>query len=184
MTAIAFVDTETLGLDPDAPIWEFAALHVGADGLRETIAFTIQHDPAVAAKLLPDLPDKLQIDYRNRFDFADAVPEDSAATMIEIITRGATMVCCNPVFDEPRLAALLRRNKLEPGWHYHPLDTSSLVIGYLAGLGFPQPPHLWKSDLLSAAIGIDSDDYMRHTAMGDVEWIADQWDKMMGRASA
>lgn len=49
MTDIVFLDTETLGLDPDAPVWEFAAVRrPDAYPLRSVAVehFTIQHDPA------------------------------------------------------------------------------------------------------------------------------------------
>lgn len=184
MTDIVFLDIETLGLDPAAPIWEFAALRRYADGTDERITFTIQHSPAAAKLWLPTLREKFQIDYRNRFDPAEAISQDSAASLINIYTRGAVMICCNPLFDEPRLAELLRSHFIEPGWHYHALDTSSLVIGYLAGRGYPPHPSAWKSDVLSGTIGIDPDDYDRHTAMGDTQWIADQWDIVMGGVNA
>ena len=184
MTDLVFVDTETLSLDPDAPVWEFAALRrYTDDGTDERIQFTIQHSVAAAEKWLPTLPETFQIDYRNRFDPAEAVTEDAAASMINIFTREAIMICGNPLFDEPRLNELLRRNGIEPGWHYHALDSASLMMGYLAGRRIPLPAQ-WKSDLLSAAGGVNPENYPRHTALGDVEWIADQWDLIMSRASA
>lgn len=120
---ICFLDTETLGLDPDAPIWEFAA------------------------------------------------------AMIHMVTRNTIVVGCNPGFDLERIEKLLRRNNIEPGYHYHPNDIASMVLGFLAGRGqFPDQP--WKSDKLASLVGVDSDQFPRHTAEGDVRWTRAQWDAM------
>ncbi|MBU8834153.1 3'-5' exonuclease [Mycolicibacterium goodii] len=182
MSTIVFLDTETLGLGTDAPVWEFAAIRRGPDGINESVQFTIQHSPTVAAKLLPGMPEKFQIDYRARFDPAEAISEDSAAKIIDIYTADAIVVCCNPLFDLPRLTALMQRHHVEPRWHYHPIDSASVAMGFLAGRGLPPETSQWSSDKLSAALGVDAGDYLRHTAMGDVLWMVAQWDNIMGTA--
>ena len=40
------------------------------------------------------------------------------------------------------------------------------------------PP--WSSDGLSSAVGVDPEQFERHTAMGDVRWVMAQWDAVMG----
>lgn len=170
---ICFLDTETLGLHPDAPIWEFAAQRRSHDGTVDERHLMIQHDPA---GWLDTLDEQFRRDYQARYRRARAVDEATAAEEIHFITNGAVLVICNPVFDEPRLAKLLRRNGIEPSWHYHCLDSSSIAIGYLAARGMlPAPP--WKSDALSAAVGVDPAGFDRHTGGGDVAWLAAQWDK-------
>ncbi len=101
--------------------------------------------------------------------------------MIHIATRGAQIIACNPVFDEPRLAALLRRNNIEPAWHYHPLDIASVALGFICGRDGQPPVEPWKSDQLADAAGVDTTKYARHTAMGDVQWTLAQWDLITGR---
>jgi hypothetical protein len=178
VTGICFLDTETLGIHPDAPIWEFAAitrpsLSRSSQGERRML-ITIEHDPG---DWLDTLPAQFVADYHARYD-ASAWRERDAAQAIHDITKGAHIVACNPVFDDPRLANLLRRNGLEPAWHYHPDDISSMAKGYLAARGeLPKPP--WKSDQLSLALGVDPADYARHTAMGDALWCKAQYDAVM-----
>ena len=179
MTDIVFLDTETLGTDPDAPIWEFAALRRFEDGTVDRAEITIRHDPG---DWLETLPERFQQDYLARYNHDDATTESAAAAVIDVFTRDTVAICCNPLFDldSKRLTNLLQRNGIEPGWHYHPLDISSIAIGYLAAwnaLG-GQP---WKYDKLSASLGVDPAEYRRHTAMGDVEWTVAQWDIVMGR---
>ena len=41
-----------------------------------------------------------------------------------------------------------------------------------------------ESDKLSAACGINPDDYARHTAMGDVLWCRDWYNRMLGSEGA
>lgn len=181
MTGLCFLDTETLGTHPDAPMWEFAAITRPSlsrlSAGEQSIEFFTHHDPG---DWLATLPDQFIADYMARFDETQAYCEASAARAIHKVTKGAHLVICNPVFDEPRLARLLRDNGLEPAWHYHPDDISSIVKGYLAARGeLPNPPH--KSDQLARAIGVEARDYRRHTAMGDVLWTKAQYDTVMGR---
>lgn len=175
MTDLVFLDTETLGLDPDAPVWEFAAVR-RLDPVGEVkVEFTIHHNPA---HWLDDFPEAFLADYLNRFNPYDAWCETVAARTIHRITKGAHIVGAVPSFDTERLAKLLRRNGIEPEWHYHLIDVENIVVGYLAGRGELIPPP-WKSDQLSAAVGVNPDDYNRHTAMGDVLWSMSQWDAVM-----
>ncbi len=177
MTDLVFLDTETCGLHLDAPIWEFAGVR-RSDGGETHVEFLIDHDPA---DWLDTLPERFLADYRNRYQQAGARPEHEAAERIHQFTDGAIVIGCNPGFDLERLALLLRRNGIEPSWHYHPLDMPSVCLGFLAALGIKLPPPAdWKSDRLAlAAAGVDSADYARHTAMGDVQWVAAQWDVLM-----
>jgi hypothetical protein len=73
----------------------------------------------------------------------------------------------------------LRPARIPDPWHYHLIDVENLVAGYLAARGELIPPP-WKSDQLSAAVGVDPNDFGRHTAMGDVLWTRAQWDAVMG----
>lgn len=179
MSDIVFLDIETLGLDPDAPIWEFAAVRRrGTTGEKFSTDFTIQHD---AERWIDDLADQFLDDYGARYDETTAWCERGAVAQIRSFTENAIVIGCNPGFDIERLAKLLRRNGIEPTWHYHPIDSASVVIGYLAARGeLPHNDH-WKSDNLSKLIGVNPADFDRHTAMGDVRWIIAQIDAMGAR---
>lgn len=174
---IVFLDTETLGLHPDAPIWEFAAVRRFATGGEDRTEFRVQHDPDPWEQRMADdrHGQEFLADYRARYVRSDAATEFDAAVMMHILTKGAVVIACNPIFDLPRIDKLILKHGMTPSYHYHPLDTASTAIGYLAARGElgPQP---WKSDALSAAVGIDPGAYARHTAMGDVLWEMAQWD--------
>lgn len=185
---IAFLDTETLGLDPDAPVWEVAIIRrYAASGREDAVEFTIQHK---AGAWLDDFPDRFANDYHARFDPAEAVPEFTAARVIHQWTKGAHIVGAVPSFDAERLAKLLRRHGIEPEWHYHLIDVENVIVGalvaaqhiyrHLTGIEAVltgQPPY--NSNELSNYVGINPELYARHTAMGDVLWVRDQWDAVM-----
>lgn len=96
---LVFVDTETLGLDPDAPVWEFAALRRFADGNTDQTQFCIRHQTDPWAAQMRDQAPAFFDDYRARYTPADALDEQSAAIMIHMVTRDAIVVGCNPGFD-------------------------------------------------------------------------------------
>lgn len=176
---LCFLDVETLGLDPDAPIWEFAAIRRSRDDqLHRREHFMVAHDPSGWLEDFARTAPSFAEDYQARYAEDLALSERAAALVIYSITEGAELVCCNPVFDEPRLTRLLDRHGFEPGWHYHPHDIASILQGWLAARGqLPPPP--WKSDALSLAAGIDPARYDRHTALGDAQWTRDLWDRVM-----
>lgn len=180
---IVFLDTETLGLDPIAPIWEFAAIRVHPGFPVETREFTIRHDPRGYLDRMAASGEKgaeLAADYRRRYNSANALAEFDAAREVHAITKGAQVIGCNPGFDVDtmRLVSLLRRNGFEPAWHYHPDDISSMAKGWLAAAGrLPASP--WSSDQLSLALGVDPARFPRHTAMGDCRWVQAQYDRVM-----
>lgn len=176
-----FLDTETLGLDRRAPIWEFAAIRIednGRESAREH--FQIRHEPRrFGIDWVATLPDWFQRDYQARYrretalDMADAAPR-----IAEIVAAGAFIAGSNPAFDMERLADLLAEFDIQPGWHYHPLDVPTMAVGWLSVRLQRTPPRPWKSNELSALVGVDPDDYKRHTAMGDVEWCRDLYESI------
>jgi len=204
MPRLAFIDTETTGLSPDDEIWEFAAIIRETDGSERTCHMFIQHDTQRCAAL----PEPFLTDHRNRFPIspnADWHPDvwsrrAAAETIADLLGGGTHIVGAVPNFDTERIATLLRRYGLAPGWHYHLIDIENLVAGWAHGVfrqaaddlarrGLPhdavdQGPALvtslpWDSDALSRAVGVDPDDYDRHTALGDARWVRDQYDAII-----
>lgn len=196
---ITFCDTETIGLDVEAPIWEFAAIrrtqHQHSNGAYQETPYhcLIEHKPN---PWLKNLPDEFKVDYLKRYRTADKIlsPRD-ALKLIVTATAGAHIVGAVPNFDTERIARMMRTADIEPSWHYHLIDVENLIVGYLRAkcVGLPKeilpaftalttPP--WNSDDLSHAVGVNPDAYKRHTAMGDVEWVRDQYDAVMRNVEA
>ena len=182
MGDIVFVDTETLGLDIASPIWEFAAIRrfeddINGETTESEMHLFIHHDPGV---WLDTLREDFLADYSARFDETGAFCKASAArTIASFLSGQPTLVGAVPDFDTNRIRhQLLAPLGIEEPWHYHLVDVENLIVGYLAGRGTLLPPP-WHSNTLSMAVGVDPGKYRRHTAMGDVQLVRDQYDAVM-----
>lgn len=174
---LVFADIEVLGLEVGCPIWEFAAIRTHREGIElARDAFFLRHSQTGVDAWLSKLPDSFAADYRARYDHAAALlPWESVPRIAAITKGGVKLVGSNPAFDAAHLEPLMRHNGYEPTWHYHPLDIPSMILGVLAAQGRLAEQTDWRSDALSRAIGVDPDDYDRHTAMGDAAWTLAQW---------
>lgn len=181
---LAFVDTETTSLDRrTGEIWEVAIVRRDPDGTEQSYE----------ARWYPDLrhADPISLGMNG---FYDRVPPQgkaldradygrtghgweetdlpAIAERIRVLTAGATLLGMVPSFDEVRLERFLRGWNVVPTWHYQPIDVEALIAGHLG----VQPTY--DSGDLSRAIGIDPEDYPRHTAMGDVRWTIACYDTL------
>lgn len=182
MSDIVFMDTETLGLSLDSPIWEFAAIRrtggVIGEVVEQELHLFINHDPD---RISPDLPEPFVVDYQARWQTA---PEhtsraNAADRIVRFFGGRPHVVGAVPNFDTERIAhQLLRPNGFVEPWHYHLIDVENLAVGFLAGRSMLMMPP-WKSDDLSLAIGVDPEQFERHTAMGDVRWVKAQYDAVI-----
>ena len=190
MTAVVFLDTETTGLHPITDhIWEVAALRVEAGQPDEVLHFLVDHAPPGEEYL----ESKFAADYRARYDPERALIRAVAVERLRRIFRGrAHMVGAVPSFDAERLGAMRRRAGIdEPDpWHYHLIDVEALAVGYLQAkrqYGHHRTQQLiqdvtappWDSNDLSSTVGVDPEQFARHTAMGDVLWAKAIYDAVM-----
>lgn len=182
---ITFVDTETTSLHKQTRrAWEIAMVRREPDGTETDVEFFVgdvdlaEADPQslkfgrfYERFALPGEPRRLGDRY---------LAEQDAARSVERMTRGAMLLGGNPAFDDLHLDRLLRQCGLCPSWHYHPWDVTAYVAG---ALGVPAGGGL-KSDDISRMIGVNPDDFDRHTAMGDVRWLIAQYDAVLARRAA
>jgi DNA polymerase III epsilon subunit-like protein len=196
MTRLCFIDTETTSLRPDRRAWEVGLivrdpgkpdaehhwfvdvrdLDLGnADVMSLKIGRFYERHPQVASEHLS----------------SPAVRrEDDALRTIERLTRGAHLVGAVPNFDADVLGTRMRANGICPSWHYHLIDVEALAVGCLTtelrlGNTEIKPGVLelpWKSDDLSAMLGIRVSGEDRHTALGDAKWAMRIYDTVMGNA--
>lgn len=185
---VAFVDTETTGLDPlRHPIWE--------------IAIITDDDEWVSQVRLRDYelkladPIALEINhFHERYDAETALPVEVAAEIIERRLQGRHIVGAVPSFDEERIRLLcnlqLRAGRPPDGrypWHYHLIDVEAMVVGWLARAeareGVPVRPALpWDSSKLSLAVGVDPAVFEpKHSALADARWAKAMYEAMVGR---
>jgi hypothetical protein len=182
---VAFIDTETTGLDPDRhDIWEVAVI-LPDDGTE------VVWQQAVDVTLV----DQWVLDntgFGERYDRSTAVmPSESIARFARLV-EGRHLVGACPWFDSERLHRLWRLGKRTDArqhpWHYHLIDIETLVVGYMQGMYSDQPdlhePSKadlpWDSETLSLFVGVDPADFDRHTALGDARWAKAIWEEVMG----
>ncbi len=182
MTKLAFVDTETTGLDPDLhQIWEVGLI------LREENGDEHEHRWFLPVDLGRADPIALSIgQYHERFpDDPVKVSElDVFAAQFARQTRGAHLVGAVVSFDAERLWKLLRANGACPEWHYHLIDVEGLAVGALAARGLTFPLTLpWDSKLLSHWMEVDPGEFEAHTALGDARWAKALYDAVMASSS-
>ncbi|MFG3046315.1 hypothetical protein ACGFZR_15465 [Streptomyces sp. NPDC048241] len=200
MTAIAFVDTETLGLDPTThAMWELAVIlrTNGADTEHLWQIRPSKYDLDEAE------PKALEI---NRYHERMILPDDHQAASMnhacgqphpirghalrEVLSEllaDVILVGSNPSFD----AAFLREFLSASPWHYRTIDIATLAAGYVHGYDLSageQSPelrkHPWSSRRLSQAVGVEPPgDGVAHTAFGDARWARDVFDAVTGGAA-
>lgn len=196
MTRLAFVDTETTGLDPERhEMWDLAIIvRDGPAGYNGEWEFRLPVDLAKAT------PAALRINryYERRSSVVPAMrrpdttslswaPGDLAGQVADLLDT-AHIVGAVPSFDAAFIARWLRANGHAPTWHYHLVTVECLALGWLAGrcpfadrwtcwtLVLP-----WKSEELGKMIGAPPPvEEERHTAIGDARWAMRMYDAVMG----
>lgn len=193
--ALAFVDTETTGLDPFLhEAWEIAII-LRVEGADTEHTFRVEPDLTNANSRA------LEINRYQERTSADDWKWDNpqtAAVRIHHLLDGAVMVGSNPAFDAAMITRLFGMHhpnwQANPTpWHYRQIDIATLAAGALYGraaeltrrdfdadwyrkvtnaLGWP-----WKSYDASEHVGVErpKGDYA-HTALGDARWARDVYD--------
>jgi DNA polymerase III epsilon subunit-like protein len=172
---LAFVDTETTGLDVNQhEIWE-VALMLYEDGILKTeriweLPVDLGKADPMALKINKfyerseqSKSDELYYDFSKKMNFAKEFVQ---------LTDGAHLVGAIVSFDEERLRKLVHEANQCHMWHYHIIDVESLAAGHLNLL----PP--WKSTDVWNKLGIEIDESTHHTAMGDVEVCVKVFEKI------
>jgi DNA polymerase III epsilon subunit-like protein len=169
MAHLAFCDTETTGLDPDRhEVWE-VGLIVDEREHHWFLPVDLGRADAIALKI-GQFYDRYRLVYPSALGVF--------ATEFADLTRGRHLVGAVISFDEERLRKLLRANGACPEWHYHLVDVEALVAGKL-GIA---PP--WDSNKLSADMGIDPEQFDRHTALGDARWAKALYEAVLVKDSS
>lgn len=191
-TPICVIDTETTSLHPSREVWEFAGIRRNPDGLELEMEFYLpvdlthadpfslnvggyydRHPDGIAAtgKPYPRCGPNYEGDFpwtkANMRDYGRFKELDEAARAIFRLTFGAVIVGSNAGFDTRGLEPLIRSAGMVPAWHYRPIDVVDRAVGFFAAMGHPLPPTT-RTDDVARILGIEVEEKLRHTAMGDV----------------
>lgn len=165
---VCFVDTETLGLDPDInPMWEVGLI----DPQGQEFHWFLQVPPRALAVAHPVA---LEIGkFGERYSPEMAVDPVTFCLEFEDLTRGCHLAGAVVSFDEERLRRMFYDAGINPGWHYHLIDVEAMAVGALSVLRGYRLTLPWDSTGLSQLVGVDPDAYEKHTAIGDARWARD-----------
>jgi hypothetical protein len=184
--------------DGNEHVWQFPvdemaadpfALNVGRywerrwdtdNDVRELSAIYDAHTPESRRKYFPDAGRAIS-------------PSQTWCRHFRDLTAGLHLAGAVVSFDEERLRKLLHSHGVLHRWSYHLIDVEALAVGYLARLsqsdGAMQRGEMvqritlpWKSDDLSAALGITISDEDRHTALGDARFAKAIYEAVMNGA--
>ncbi len=198
---VAFIDTETTGLDPERhKVWEIAVI---VDGVEH--CWQQRWTPGWHSN--PDLRwwiEWCEVDewvlentrVRQDFNYATAMWPISSISRFVSLVKGRHLVGACPWFDSERLHRCWLHHGGTPRdlpWHYHLIDVENLAVGWLAGLatetkaatggryaGF-EASLPWRSTDLSLALGVNPDDFEpKHSALADARWAKAIYEAIMG----
>lgn len=183
---VAVVDVESTGLDSSRhQVWEIGIItdgyefeaHLPVDltladptGLRIGRFYErrrkVSHmsNPAKICRCRWD-PDK---------DWSTSSPNE-IAEYVAVMLDGKHMVGAVPDFDSRFLTRFLNDHGQAATWNYHLVDIEALAAGFLG----QAPP--WNSNDLSRAVGVDPDDFDRHTALADARWAKAVYEAVLNR---
>lgn len=183
-------DTETTGLDPDRhEIWEIGALlrDGGGEHLWRMKPDLKAADPQALAvgRYYKRTAGMLSSSFPATWDLADPAQQDQTpywsdprliASKVAPLLDDATIVAANPTFDAGFLTAFLRYHGEAPAWHYRLRDIGSMAWAWLQAHHLPHhlptPAIDASTDDLARAMGIEPEDFERHSALGDCRLVA------------
>lgn len=165
------IDTETTGLKEHHKPWELAAKAVNPETLETINDYHTFINLTIDDYQNIDLPPSFKTDLDKRYTKPVASENTSPLLRFSIWLRQLDredqpnerhIFGVNPTFDIQQLKKV--DNLFESRVHYRSWDITTLAAAHLN----LKPPV--RSETVSKALGVDPENFERHTAMGDVDW--------------
>lgn len=194
MTDLAFLDTETIRIDPAAEsVWEIGyILTTDEPGSGITERLWQRHPGAQAMRDIAN-PKALDINrFHERVRAEDGqgaaidtrtgkvlkqMPSEAVASHVCDDLHGRVIVGVNPAFDCAHITALLDTIGLLGEWDYHLENIASRIGGWLAAQGQHLAPGSKCIDAYRAigVVGEGQEPRDSHTALGDARLVHKAW---------
>lgn len=149
---VAFVDTETWGLDPEwHAVWEIAVIVDGVEHCWQQKSRSHNHKTGLPVAVDPYLLEHREEFGIDRYDWATATSWRESLLRFVDLVNGRHLIGACPWFDSERLHRLwLDHSRLDDGgyyrqpawdsrarqqpWHYHLIDVENLAVGWQHGV--------------------------------------------------
>lgn len=204
MSPIAFIDTETVTLEPGPDVvWEIGVITRDEGRPDQEWRFQLRPNMAKAD------PEALEISrFQERYELSGKRTQALAwspqngnepaklsygalAMSLGAVLGGRSIFGICPSFDTLRLGLFLRRQwagvpDYRDPWHYQPHDVEDEVAGYLRGckvdsVGGADPYAIPRpTEILAAGVGVTLKPEDQHTALGDARFARDLYDAVHG----
>lgn len=168
---LCFIDTETTSLNPHTRVaWEVALIRVTPEGDVKRKVFQVELTNRETAQADPE---SLEIcGFDDRYDPLEAHSRQDAARFIREFTDDAIVLGMVPDFDTLGLQNILDYVGDLGQWYYQLVDVDNVAFGMLRALGYDLSLPV-DTDAVLGILGINAEDYEKHTALGDAELTMD-----------
>lgn len=177
---LAFIDTETSGLDSDKhEIIELAVVlvrQVDRPGKGPKLEVIAEKDWKIKMENREAAEDQaLRVNGYNEVDWMFALDLEQAMKEFSKLTEGATFVSHNLTFDYGFISRAFQKTGVENKMHYGKLDTISIAFARLYDI-----PQASSFSLKALAALFKIENKKAHTALADTVTLVEIYKKMMG----
>lgn len=172
--ALSMIDVESTGTEDHHVIWSATVIKV--EDFDPRVGFLQRKDRLWTIEVSDEelrmaQPEALRINrFYELYDRKDTEDRNQAAWEIAQFTAGTQLVAINPTFDIKKTEKFLQSEDVTPAWYYEPIDVKNMAMGTLIGrkrvpTNEYDPP--WSTAKTAELMGLDINDYDRHTSSGD-----------------
>lgn len=176
---LAFIDTETTGLNPDIhEVTEFACIiarQIERPGRGPMLEIIEEFEIKIKPEHLERAEEQaLRISGYNDTDWLFAIDQKKAWEHISKKVAGCNMVSHNITFDHGFVTKSMERHGVENTFHFHKIDTISMAFARLYDV-----PAAQKFSLRALCELYKVENTKAHTAMADTRALFEVYKKMM-----